>query len=166
MRGVRRRACLERSGLLFGAVGRESGTVVPGGWRRGVAAAGSEGWREDVAQRVGLPGGVVSMRLWLVVEASAHAHDGDGGVGEAGEVSRQLASLPFRMRERSSSKEKSRTWWRRFSISQCPRLRARISEGPAHCGGSEVGPTRMAYQRVIPVVEVTAHLLGDALQHP
>ena len=29
-----------------------------------------------------------------------------------------------------------------------------------------VGPTRMAYQRVIPVVEVTAHLLGDVLQHP
>ncbi len=29
-----------------------------------------------------------------------------------------------------------------------------------------VGPTRMAYQRVIPVVDLTAHLLGDALQHP
>ena len=91
VRGVWRRACLERSAPLFGAAGRESGTKVPGGWRRGVAAAGSEGWREDVAQGVGLPGGVVSVRLWLVVEASAHAHEGDGGVGEAGEVSRQLA---------------------------------------------------------------------------
>lgn len=29
-----------------------------------------------------------------------------------------------------------------------------------------VGPTRMAYQRVIPVVDVTAHLLGAALNHP
>ena len=29
-----------------------------------------------------------------------------------------------------------------------------------------VGPTRMAYQRVIPVVDVTAHLLGEALKHP
>ena len=29
-----------------------------------------------------------------------------------------------------------------------------------------VGPTRMAYQTVIPVVDVTAHLLGDALKHP
>ena len=29
-----------------------------------------------------------------------------------------------------------------------------------------VGPTRMAYQRVIPVVDMTARMLGDALQHP
>ena len=29
-----------------------------------------------------------------------------------------------------------------------------------------VGPTRMAYQKVIPVVDVTAHLLGEALKHP
>ena len=29
-----------------------------------------------------------------------------------------------------------------------------------------VGPTRMAYQKVIPVVDVTAQLLGDALKHP
>ncbi len=28
-----------------------------------------------------------------------------------------------------------------------------------------VGPTRMAYQKIIPVVDVTAHLLGDALNH-
>ena len=91
VRGVGWRACLERSGTLFGAAVRESGTKVPGGCRRGVAAAGSEGRCEDVAQRVGLPSGVVAVRLWLVVEASAPAHDGDGGVGEAGEVARQLA---------------------------------------------------------------------------
>ncbi len=29
-----------------------------------------------------------------------------------------------------------------------------------------VGPTRMAYQRVIPVVDMTALMLGDALKHP
>ena len=29
-----------------------------------------------------------------------------------------------------------------------------------------VGPTRMAYQRVIPVVDMTARMLGNALQHP
>ncbi len=29
-----------------------------------------------------------------------------------------------------------------------------------------VGPTRMAYQRVIPVVDMTARMLGKALQHP
>ena len=29
-----------------------------------------------------------------------------------------------------------------------------------------VGPTRMAYQRVIPVVDMTARMLGDALKHP
>ena len=29
-----------------------------------------------------------------------------------------------------------------------------------------VGPTRMAYQRVIPVVDMTARMLGDALNHP
>lgn len=29
-----------------------------------------------------------------------------------------------------------------------------------------VGPTRMAYQRVIPVVDMTARMLGEALQHP
>jgi heat-inducible transcriptional repressor len=26
-----------------------------------------------------------------------------------------------------------------------------------------IGPTRMAYERVIPIVDVTARLLGDAL---
>ncbi len=29
-----------------------------------------------------------------------------------------------------------------------------------------IGPTRMAYQRVIPVVDMTARMLGDALRHP
>ena len=29
-----------------------------------------------------------------------------------------------------------------------------------------VGPTRMAYQRVIPVVDMTARMLGKALEHP
>ena len=29
-----------------------------------------------------------------------------------------------------------------------------------------VGPTRMAYQRVIPVVDMTARMLGNALRHP
>ena len=29
-----------------------------------------------------------------------------------------------------------------------------------------VGPTRMAYQRIIPVVDMTARMLGKALQHP
>ena len=29
-----------------------------------------------------------------------------------------------------------------------------------------VGPTRMAYQRVIPVVDMTARMLGNALKHP
>jgi heat-inducible transcriptional repressor len=29
-----------------------------------------------------------------------------------------------------------------------------------------IGPTRMAYQRVIPIVDVTAKLLGEAMQHP
>ena len=29
-----------------------------------------------------------------------------------------------------------------------------------------VGPTRMAYQKVIPVVDMTARMLGDALKHP
>ena len=29
-----------------------------------------------------------------------------------------------------------------------------------------VGPTRMAYQRVIPVVDMTARMLGEALRHP
>ncbi len=29
-----------------------------------------------------------------------------------------------------------------------------------------IGPTRMAYQRVIPVVDMTARMLGKALQHP
>jgi len=29
-----------------------------------------------------------------------------------------------------------------------------------------IGPTRMAYQKVIPIVDVTAKLLGEAMQHP
>ena len=29
-----------------------------------------------------------------------------------------------------------------------------------------IGPTRMAYQKVIPIVDVTAKLLGAALHHP
>jgi heat-inducible transcriptional repressor len=28
-----------------------------------------------------------------------------------------------------------------------------------------IGPTRMAYQRVIPIVDVTARVLGAALDH-
>ena len=29
-----------------------------------------------------------------------------------------------------------------------------------------IGPTRMAYQKVIPIVDVTARLLGEAMQRP
>ena len=59
------------------------------------------------AQGLVLLGGVVSVVLglgaWglgLVTEAAAQAEDGDGGVGYAGEVARQL---PLHTRERSLS---------------------------------------------------------------
>jgi heat-inducible transcriptional repressor len=29
-----------------------------------------------------------------------------------------------------------------------------------------IGPTRMAYERVIPIVDITARLLSSALSHP
>jgi heat-inducible transcriptional repressor len=29
-----------------------------------------------------------------------------------------------------------------------------------------IGPTRMAYERVIPIVDITARLLSNALSHP
>lgn len=46
---------------------------------------------EDVPQGLALPGGVVPVCLGLVSEAPAQAHEGDGGVGQAGEVAGQPA---------------------------------------------------------------------------
>ena len=59
-------------------------------------------------------------------------------------------SAPLRIRDRSSSQEKSRTYWRRFSSSQRPRFRAGMSTGPARSGPSEVRP-RTASAAVFPV---------------
>ena len=50
------------------------------------AVRGSGGGIEDLAQGIGVSSGVVALRLPLVAQASAHADDGDGGVGQAGEV--------------------------------------------------------------------------------
>ena len=56
------------------------------------AAWGSAFWRvEDLAHSVVGTPGVVPMGLGGVLEAPLEAHDGDGEVGQAGEVARQVA---------------------------------------------------------------------------
>ena len=47
---------------------------------------------DDLVQRVALPGGSVPVGLRQAPKAPAQAHDGDRGIGEAGEVSGQCAA--------------------------------------------------------------------------
>lgn len=124
-------------GAFFRVLAEGSGTASGGS----AVASGrrlSESRGEDVAQRVGLGGGIVPVRLRLVLEASAHADDGDGGVGEAGEVAGQPAGadagavlVEGEVADVVDARRKASA----FSISQWPRSRARISDGPARSGG-------------------------------
>ena len=74
----------------FGTRGRRP--VARGAQRAGWGLrerCGLFGGVDDLAQGVSLSGGVVAVRLGLVAEPAAHADDGDGGVGQAGEVAGQ-----------------------------------------------------------------------------
>ena len=57
----------------------------PGG-RPGSVRKRSGRRSQDLARGVGLFGGAAAVRLGLVAELPAHSDDGDGGVGQGGEV--------------------------------------------------------------------------------
>ena len=57
----------------------------------GISGTEGSGAVEHCAQGFALVGGVVAVGLRLVAESAAQLDDGDSGVGEAGEIARQLA---------------------------------------------------------------------------
>ena len=78
--------------------GRLAGTGLPAGcsglwgvfgWFRRFGAG--SGGADHLPQGFALAGGVVPLGLWLMLEPPAHSDDGDGGVGQAGQVARQSA---------------------------------------------------------------------------
>ena len=89
---------VERLGARFGLEGDAEGLARTHqshrGYRRAKIQGSSRGSRfEEVAHGLlGAPG-VVSMGLGEVVESAFQAHDGDGDVGQAGEVARQVSGV-------------------------------------------------------------------------
>ena len=80
--------------VLFGRC-RIAGCGRSDAWRRDPVAAragrrsGCGTWPDDFAQGLVLVGGLVPICGGQVREAAAEAHDGDGGVREAGQLARQ-----------------------------------------------------------------------------
>ena len=68
------------------------GFGLAGGDRAGVFRFCGSGGAQDFPEGVALPCGVVPLRLRLVLEPPAQADDGDGGVGQAGQVAGQFAA--------------------------------------------------------------------------
>ena len=75
---------------------RSAGTVSSGAARpvAVVMSAGVRRWRvEDRVEGILRTGGVVAVGLGQVAKRALAAHDGDGRVGQAGEIARQVAHV-------------------------------------------------------------------------
>ena len=124
----------------------------------------SEGRGEDVAQGVGLFGGVVAVSLGLVLEASAHAHDGYGGVGEAGEVA--LLQLAFADAGAVLVEGEVADVVDAVLDLKCPRLRASVSDGPARRAGREVRPWTVSSVVLPDLTTVRRRTIRNAWRRP
>ena len=91
--------CVEGFRAASGGLGRVAGEPV--GWRGGVrtrrrlwgGARSAFGWFEERSHGVVGASRVVPVGLGEIIEAPFEAHDGDGEVGQAREISRQVAGM-------------------------------------------------------------------------
>ena len=123
-------------GAGLGSLGK-CGSGPSTAYLRGSLGWAASGATEHFAQGLSLAGGVVPVGLGLVAELAAHPDDGDGGIGQAGEVAGQLAGA-----DAAAVLVVGDVADVVYPVLDLPvpRFRASTSAGPARAGAREVRP--------------------------